>query len=150
MWIIGGTIEARSLINDLEGKRDFVVTVATYSGAEMLEYENAIIGRMDQQAMVQFIRERGIHTVIDMSHPYALEVTHNAKTACVETNAEYIRYSRRAADTKDCVNVDSVDACAEFLIDIKGCVFFTTGIKFSAKKSAKSADITAFGFPRIF
>src|SRR3990167_5776887 len=28
--------------------------------------------------------------------------------------------------------------------------FFTTGIKFSAKKSAKSADITAFGFPRIF
>lgn len=129
IWVIGGTSEARSLIKHLKGKRDFIVTVATYSGAEMLEYDNVIISRMDQQAMVQFILELGIKTVVDMSHPYALEVTKNAKAASMETTAAYIRYGRKTADIKECIYVDSIEACVEFLKAIKGCVFFTTGIK---------------------
>jgi precorrin-6A/cobalt-precorrin-6A reductase len=129
IWVIGGTSEARNLIKSLEGKTDFVVSVATYSGAEMLEYENVVINRMDQQAMIQFIKDHSIDTVVDMSHPYAVEVTQNAMTACEESKARYIRYNRKVADTKDCIYVDSIEMCAAFLIGIKGCVFFTTGIK---------------------
>jgi precorrin-6A/cobalt-precorrin-6A reductase len=129
IWIIGGTTEARSLIKSLEGKREFVVSVATYSGAEMLENENVTVCRMDKQAMVQFIKNHNIDTVVDMSHPYALEVTQNAKAACIEADVRFIRYNRKIADTKDCVYLDSIESCATFLKDIKGCVFFTTGIK---------------------
>lgn len=129
IWIIGGTSEARHLIHSLEGKKDFVVSVATYSGAEMLEGVKVIIRRMNQQEMVQFIKDGAIDTVIDMSHPYALEVTQNAQEACMETGVNYIRYNRLTADTKDCVYFASVEACAEFLKTIKGCVYFTTGIK---------------------
>jgi precorrin-6A/cobalt-precorrin-6A reductase len=129
IWIIGGTSEARSLIGSLTGKRDFIVSVATYSGAEMLEYENVIVSRMDQQTMVQFIKDQGIDTVVDMSHPYATEVTQNAKSACNEAGVEYIRYSRKASEAGDCIYLDSINKCAAFLLNIKGCVFFTTGIK---------------------
>jgi precorrin-6A/cobalt-precorrin-6A reductase len=129
IWIIGGTSEARSLLGSLKGKKDFIVSVATYSGAEMLENEHVVVSRMDQQAMIQFMKENAIDTVVDMSHPYAVEVTQNAKTACNEAGVAYIRYSRRASKANDCIYVDSIDQCAAFLLNSKGCVFFTTGIK---------------------
>lgn len=44
-------------------------------------------------------------------------------------NIEYIRYSRRSAEAEGCIFVDSIESCAAFLLSIKGCVFFTTGIK---------------------
>jgi precorrin-6A/cobalt-precorrin-6A reductase len=129
IWIIGGTSEARSLLGSLKGKKDFIVSVATYSGAEMLENEHVVVSRMDQQAMIQFIKEKAIDTVVDMSHPYAVEVTQNAKAACNEAGVAYIRYNRRVSEANDCIYVDSIDQCAAFLLNIKGCVFFTTGIK---------------------
>ncbi|HYE11782.1 MAG TPA: precorrin-6A reductase [Patescibacteria group bacterium] len=129
IWIIGGTSETKSLIRSLAAKKEYIVSVATYSGAEMLTDENIMIGRMNQQAMLQFIRVHDIDTVVDMSHPYALEVTKNAKAACNATNIKYVRYNRKASGVNDCIYVDSIDACAELLKEIKGCVFFTTGIK---------------------
>ncbi|MDF2533748.1 MAG: cbiJ [Clostridia bacterium] len=129
IWIIGGTTEARTLIRSLTGKRDFIVSVATYSGAEMLDCKNVVVSRMDQQAMIDFIKDKGIDTVVDMTHPYALDVTQNAKVACHGTGVKYIRYNRKAYSANDCIYIDSIESCAEFLIDKKGCVFFTTGIK---------------------
>lgn len=129
IWIIGGTSEARSLVKSMEGKRDFIVSVATYSGAEMLDYENVVISRMGQKAMIEFIRDKSITTVVDMSHPYAVEVTQNAKNACHEAGVIYIRYNRQTSEEKDCIYMDSIDKCAEFLLGIQGCVFFSTGIK---------------------
>lgn len=129
IWIIGGTSEARQLISLIEGKKNYIATVATYSGAEMLEYENVVISRMDQEAMADFIKEKDIDTVIDMSHPYAVEVTQNAKAACMERSVRYIRYNRKTSDVDQCKYIDSIEHCVEFLSDMKGCVFFTTGIK---------------------
>lgn len=129
IWIIGGTTEAKRLINKLKGKREFVATVATYSGAEVLGEQEAVIGRMDYNAMVQFIKEKSIDTIVDMSHPYATEVSKNAKAASADTGAAYIRFVRKSSTIKDCIFVDSVEKCAACLKNIKGCVFFTTGIK---------------------
>lgn len=129
IWIIGGTSETRGLIRELEGKKEFVISVATYSGAEMLECDNVIVGRMDQQGMLQFIKQKRISIVVDMSHPYAVEVTKNAREACSQANIEYIRYTRQNADSKNCVYIDSIDACAAYLAKLQGCIFFTTGIK---------------------
>lgn len=129
IWIIGGTTEARSLINKLNDKRSFIVSVATYSGAEMLECENVVVNRMNQYDMVEFIKEKDIDIVVDMTHPYAVEVTQNAKAACLQTDIKYIRFKRRESVLKDCIYIDSIEKCVEFLIDIKGCVFFTTGTK---------------------
>lgn len=129
IWIIGGTVEARHLISKLRGKREFVATVATYSGAEMLQEGQSVIGRMNYKDMVQFIRERCIGIIVDMSHPYALEVSQNARAAGEETGAAYIRFVRKSADMEACVFVESVEKCLSYLEGLSGCIFFTTGIK---------------------
>jgi len=129
IWIIGGTSEAKHLISRLKGKREFVATVATYSGAEVLQDQEAVIGRMDYDAMVQFIKENSIDTIVDMSHPYALEVSKNAKAAGADTGAVYMRFVRGSSAMENCIFVESVQKCASYLENVKGCVFFTTGIK---------------------
>ena len=129
IWVIGGTSEARQLINRLKGKKEFVVTVATYSGSDMIHDLQPIVGRMDYKEMVQFIREKSIDTIVDMSHPYALEVTQNARAASCETGTVYIRFVRKSSDMEDCIFVESIEKCVSYLKNVKGCVFFTTGIK---------------------
>jgi len=129
IWVIGGTSEAKQLINRLKGKKEFVATVATYSGAEMIHDLQPIVGRMDYKEMVQFIREKSIDTIVDMSHPYALEVTQNARAASCETGTVYIRFVRKSSDMEDCIFVESIEKCVSYLKNVKGCVFFTTGIK---------------------
>ena len=129
IWIIGGTSEAKQLVSILKGKKEFVATVATCSGAEMLRDQQPIVGRMDYGEMVQFIREKSIDTVVDMSHPYALEVTRNARAASAETGAAYIRFVRKSTDIEDCIYIESIEKCASFLEGVRGCIFFTTGIK---------------------
>lgn len=129
IWIIGGTSEAKQIISLLNDKSEFIVTVATYSGAEMLGERQPIVGRMNCSDMVQFIRKRSIDTIVDMSHPYAVEVTQNARAAAEETGAAYIRFVRKSADMEACIFVESVEKCTSFLEGIRGCVFFTTGIK---------------------
>ena len=129
IWIIGGTSEAKQLIGLLRGKKEFVATVATYSGAEMLQNLQAIVGRMNYSEMVQFIREKSIDTIVDMSHPYALEVSQNAKQASADTGAAYIRFVRKSSTMEACIFIDSIEKCALYLESVDGCVFFTTGIK---------------------
>lgn len=129
IWIIGGTSEARQLINRLNGKKEFVTSVATYSGAELVQGSKAEIGRMDYDEMVKFIRKRKITTIVDMSHPYALEVTQNAKAASEASGAEYIRFVRKGSELEGCIVFDSIGKCVLWLKNVKGCVFFTTGIK---------------------
>lgn len=129
IWIIGGTVEARQLAGRLAGKREFIVTVATDSGAELLNGIQAVVGRMDQREMASFIRKNAIDTIIDMSHPYATEVTKNARAAGEETGVKYIRFSRKNSYMEGCVCVRSVEECGIYLKGLKGCVFFTTGMK---------------------
>ena len=129
IWIIGGTNEARQLMAVLKGKKEFIATVATYCGAELIQGIETEVGRMDYREMVQFIRERAITKVVDMSHPYALEVTKNAKEASAAEGIEYIRFIRKGSQLEGCTVVTSLEECISFLKEVKGCVFFTTGMK---------------------
>lgn len=129
LWIIGGTSEAVDFVNKIKGKIEYVVSVATDAGKEMLKDANVVISRLDASAMVDFIREHHIHLVADLSHPYAFEVTENAKAACSECQIRYLRYSREKTPMEGAKCFPSVSACAEFLKNVSGCVFFTTGTK---------------------
>lgn len=129
IWIIGGTSEARELINRLKGKKEYIATVATYSGAEVLHGHRPVIGRMNYDEMVRFIIDKSIDTVVDMSHPYATEVSRNAKAACTEAGAAYIRFVRKSSGLEGCTLAGSIEKCVSYLETVKGCIFFTTGIK---------------------
>ncbi|NLX91096.1 MAG: precorrin-6A reductase [Firmicutes bacterium] len=130
IWIIGGTRETAELVKRIKDDDKYVITAATDSEREFLDDKNLVVGRMDQMGMEAFIRENSIDMIVDLSHPYALEVTKNAKDAARKLKIDYIRYVRKKTqDTEGCIYLDSVEQCQEFLKSVKGCVFFTTGSK---------------------
>lgn len=129
IWIIGGTTETHELVEKLKGKRDYIITVATESGKEVLGDERVVVSRLSKEDMIKFIMDNNITTLIDMSHPYAVEVSKNAKEAANNCGIEYIRYLRESADLKGAIVFSNMEECMDFLKGIKGNVFFTTGSK---------------------
>lgn len=128
LWIIGGTSETRILLDALGERVAAVVTVATESGKSALPAgETVIVGRMNAEQMRVFVEQYGISSVADMTHPYAVEVSRNARQVCEACAIPYFRYIRERTDAPNAVCVASVAACAEFLRTVSGCVFFTTG-----------------------
>lgn len=129
IWIIGGTSEARLLVERIKDKDNFIVTVATESGKEFIESENLKVGRMSVTEMNNFIKQKGIKVLIDLSHPYAKIVSENAKSVAQNNNIEYIRYMREKINYKDIIELASYEEAYEYLKNVKGTVFFTTGSK---------------------
>ncbi len=129
IWIIGGTTETGQVIEKFRGHVAYIVTVATPAGQEMLGDEHVEVARMDYAAMRDFIHANAIEIAVDLSHPYAHEVTQNARHACQDANIRYIRYIRQPSLPKNTVSVSSLEECLLFLKSVTGCVFFTTGSK---------------------
>jgi precorrin-6A/cobalt-precorrin-6A reductase len=67
--------------------------------------------------------------VVDVTHPYATEVSRNARQVCQESAIHYRRYVRETSDREGTICVRSIEECAAFLKTISGSVFFTTGSK---------------------
>lgn len=130
IWIIAGTSEAREIINRISDLDSFIATVATKEGGEFISSENIIIGRMDYESMKRFVREKDISLIVDLSHPYATEVSDNAKKIGEEENIEYIRYIRkRTMRNSNAIYLKDFEEAYEYLSNIVGTVFFTTGSK---------------------
>ncbi len=133
IWIIGGTSETRELLKKFsdENIEDYIVTVVSEEGLlQIPEYRNkAVIRKMNFEEMKKFIDEEKISTAVDMSHPFAKEVSRNAKKAAEEREISYIRFIRDEADVSNCRNFENIETLKEYLSEIEGTVFFTTGSK---------------------
>ncbi len=67
--------------------------------------------------------------VMDATHPYAVEVTHNIVLACNETGTPYYRLVREQSDGDAFLTVQSVEEAVEFLQGTTGNILVTTGSK---------------------
>lgn len=129
IWIIGGTSETAELLALLKGKVAYQVTVATQTGRELLTDDHVTVGRMNEKKMGTFIKTHQITKIVDLSHPYAVEVSKNAIKACDKYNLSYFRYLRESADTGSEINFTSLSQCVDFLKTVQATVYFTTGSK---------------------
>lgn len=129
IWIIGGTSEARKLVSKIDDLNNFIVTVATDSGKEFIKSDKLKTGRMSYEEMGNFIDSNNIEVIIDLTHPYAKIVSANAKKIAEEKEIDYIRYVREKSNYTSGVILDSYEEAYEYLKNIKGTVFFTTGSK---------------------
>lgn len=129
IWIIGGTSEARKLVSRIDDLDNFIITVATESGREFVDSDKLRTGRMNYGEMGEFIDENKIKVIIDLTHPFAKIVSANGRKIAREKNIDYIRYTREKTNYTNAVNLDSYEEAYEYLKDIKGTVFFTTGSK---------------------
>lgn len=128
IWIIGGTSETKELLKSMK-RDDYVVTVTTYAGMELLKGYNAIESKMDLEEMEEFISKNEIKIAVDMSHPFAYEASGNGKRACKNAGIKYIRYKRERTAESYGMWFACLEDLKLYLSEAVGTVIFTTGIK---------------------
>ncbi len=113
------------------------VCVATEYGADVMRKGSFVtlhVGRMDPDKMYEFLTDRQFtkgDCVIDATHPYAVEVTENIKTATERTDAEYIRVIRGSEDLRyeDILSYENIASAVAALKQTEGNILLTTGSK---------------------
>lgn len=130
IWIIAGTSEGREIIDRIKDLDNYIATIATDGGKEFIDSGNLVIGRMNYDEMINFCKEYQISLIVDLTHPYAKIVTENAKKIATKLGIDYIRYVRDKTDkVLGAIYLNSYEEAYEYLSNISGTVFFTTGSK---------------------
>ncbi len=85
--VMAGTADGREIVRRLhEAGAGVLTTVATSYGEGIFEEMGlghlCIKGRLDGAALVEFITDNGVETVVDATHPYAADASRTAISAC--------------------------------------------------------------------
>lgn len=129
-----------------------VVTVATEYGESLLKKGGSVdvlTGAMDLPAMEEFLKKWDVERAVDATHPYAVQVTANAKAACAAAGIPYVRCVRESgwsgetagasvggeagAENAFLVRVDTAAQAAHFLAERQGPALLLTGSKTAAE-----------------
>lgn len=139
--IFGGTSEGRQLTEALcNMPLQIHVCVATKYGATLLPVCDNVhihVGRMNQEEIVHFLSTVHAGCCVDATHPYAAEVTCNARGACRQLGITYVRLLRReerfsktdSSSGSKVIYRDSIKDAVDFLKGTTGNIFITTGSK---------------------
>ncbi|WP_410208865.1 precorrin-6A reductase [Fusobacterium sp.] len=98
IWVIGGTKDSRDFLEKLIiYTKDVVVTTATEYGGKLLENLGikVVCKRLTPDMMLEFIEDEKIDKIVDLSHPYAVEVSSNALVAAKKKEIDYFRFERK-------------------------------------------------------
>ena len=139
--VLSGTEEGKEIVRRLhEEGVSLLTTVATEYGKKMFEQVGleavCLQGRLDANGFSRLIKERGIDTVIDATHPYAIEVSQNAMDACQKTNIRYLRFEREVITIPTYPLIHRVKTMAEAVDKSRTLgkrIFLTTGISSVAR-----------------
>ena len=145
--IFGGTTEGRIIAKKLALRgAQVTVSTATSEGASELSGISCgvITGRLESFEMENVMKD--FDTVVDATHPYAVEVTKNIKEACQHAGKKYIRIVRKTSSAGEGIVFNGQDEAAEYLKDKDGNIMLTTGS--SALSSYKNIDALRL-FPRV-
>lgn len=162
--VFAGTTEGRQISEWLAAAGvETLCSVATEYGELLVEKQPHLSvrqGRLLPEEMEQLLEAEGKPLVLDVTHPYAVAVSANIKTACAQAGCEYLRLirpslmrkNRKNEVSKEMTNtvtdknagktaeeivvVESVEAAVNFLKTTEGSIFVTTGSKELAKFTA--------------
>ena len=112
IMLFAGTTEGRRICEFLTVKKCIThVYVTTEYGKELLPEQNNVhihVGKMDEGQMSDEISVILPDIVIDATHPYATQVTHNIKEACDRRHIFYVRVLREENTEKAGNNADNI------------------------------------------
>ena len=139
--VLSGTEEGKEIVRRLhEAGVSLLTTVATEYGKKMFEQVGleavCLQGRLDMDGFSRLIKEKGVDTVVDATHPYAIEVSLNAMDACKKTNIRYLRFEREemAIPTHPLIHkVKTMAAAVDKSRTLGKKIFLTTGISSVAR-----------------
>ena len=127
--VLGGTAEARELAENLADDVDLISSLAGRVPEPKLPVGAVRIGGFGGvEGMRQWLRDSGVHAVVDATHPYAATITAHAAEVCGDLGLPHLVLARPAWHPGDAIVVES-DAEAAEAIEDKDCsrVFLTTG-----------------------
>ncbi|MGL5582331.1 MAG: precorrin-6A reductase [Cetobacterium sp.] len=131
IWVIGGTKDSRDFIESFPFKEKLVVTTATEYGGKLLEGVRDIkvfCKRMDFIEMGRFIDENTIDKIVDLSHPYAEEVSRNAISISEEKKIDYIRFERENLVSEEgVIEFSEIESMMKYLENLSGKILVTLG-----------------------
>lgn len=98
--VLGGTSDSIEICKKLNEKSNvnYTLSVTTTYGEDIAKKhaDKVILGKLSKEDMIDLINKENISTIIDSTHPYAVEVSKNAIESCKEMNIEYLRYERKS------------------------------------------------------
>lgn len=130
--VFAGTTEGRELCERLSacGRDARAFTATDYGEALVSDLPGIEVhaGRLDEEGMA--VALRGCKTVVDATHPFAVEASRTIAAACARTGSRYVRLARGRLDEEgEAVRVASVSDAAAYLRAREGCALVTTGSK---------------------
>ncbi|EPY6471032.1 cobalt-precorrin-6A reductase [Clostridium sporogenes] len=134
--LILGTSEGREILSLLNKFTDnILISTATAYGGEILKnykYKKLNTKPLSKEELSNMLKENQVNILIDASHPYALEVTKNAREVSKDLNIEYLRYERPSSseefkENKKVVFLEDYKDLNEALKNIKGNILNTSG-----------------------
>ena len=149
VFVFAGTADGRQLVSKLlaHGAAVTASVVSRYGGALLTQAEQAgqdlIVNEepLDEAAFQWYCRDNNIGTIVDASHPYAVNVSQNAMAAAKKLGLPYIRYERDVTEFPyDKLHlVHSYEEAAEVAASLGETIFLTTGSRNLAKFKAAPA-----------
>ena len=137
--IFGGAVEGRKLSEVLsKAGNDVTLSVATEFGREAAAPDRSAVNnsfmiladRLGEEDMISLLKRSDFDLVIDATHPYAVSVTQNIRSACKAAGLEYYRLKRAESTAISGVTyVADVAAAVEILKNSDGNVLLTIGSK---------------------
>jgi precorrin-6A/cobalt-precorrin-6A reductase len=134
---MSGTADGREIVRQLDQAGASVrTTVATSYGQEVLERMGlghlCVRARLSGDGLPNFIEENGVDTIIDATHPYAVNASVIAMEACKKKNTRYIRFQRDGTPLPQSLlihQVDDVDQAVDTAGRLGKRILLTTGFK---------------------
>jgi precorrin-6A/cobalt-precorrin-6A reductase len=157
--VLSGTKDGKEIVRLLHSRGiDVLTTTVTSYGKQMFEEIGlghiCTQGRLDADALLDFIEKHNVKTVIDATHPYAAQASINAITACQKSGIDYIRYERESTPIPDSPLIHQVDTiddaigvCKTLGKRIFLAIGFTTVSKFSKLMDEKEIVVRILPIP---
>ncbi|AKL93583.1 cobalt-precorrin-6A reductase CbiJ [Clostridium aceticum] len=131
-----GTSEGRELVEKLlEKKLEVIATVTTTYGGQLLKkgfQVEVLEEKLDKDKMKELIEKKNIQQVVDITHPYAENISRLAMEVCREKKLFYFRYERPETqcyeeEGKKLYWANDFYHAANVAKDFEGKIFLTIG-----------------------
>ena len=153
VFVIAGTEDGRELAGFLiKSGFNVIASVVSDYGRQLLENYNGIkinSKKLDENELVELLLSENVKILVDASHPYAVNVSENAMSACHRSNVKYIRYERQSVsiDYDKIFRVESYEEAAVKAAELGKNIFLTTGSrnlnKFVNSPALRDCNLTA-------
>ena len=133
--IISGTKDGRNIIKQLndENYKLMASTVGAYGKDLIKKVADIAVNDtpFSYDSLISLIKDNNIDTIVDASHPFAVNVSKLAIKVCDELKKKYIRYERESVidlyDNENIIKVNSYEEAATQALKFKGIIFSTIG-----------------------